>query len=818
MLNYTMRDIAGILEGKLKGEGSDLIRQVSTDSRTIAPVPDVLFFALKGVRHDGHDYVNELCRSGVRNFVLQKLPSGKALPGDACVILVKDSLSALQVLASVHRANHRATVLGITGSNGKTVVKEWLFQLLGRERDLVRSPKSYNSQVGVPLSVLMIEEHHEAAVIEAGISEKGEMVRLQRIIDPDIGIMTNIGMAHQENFRNLEEKTREKAGLFTGSHTIIYPSDYELIDKVIREEYPDRELFTWSRSRRASLRILGISAEKSRSHVRFSFGEREMELSVPFTDKASLENVFTCLAVLFCLGTDQDSLQERISSLAPVAMRLELLRGRRSCTLINDSYNSDLQSLSIALDYLNQQNQHAEKRLILSDIFQSGRQQTELYAEVAGLIREKGVTRFTGVGEELSRQQKHFPGDSEFYDSTEAFLAAAGGMQFEHEAILIKGSRKFRFERIVRQLEEKLHCTVLEVDLEALVHNLNVYRSLLQRDTAVMVMVKALSYGSGTWEIASELQYQHADYLCVAYTDEGIALRKAGIRVPVMVMNPEISDAVQLTDHALEPEVYSFRSLQRISDALDSKGTRSLTVHLKLETGMNRLGFQKARLDQLIATLKNHPSLRVGSVFSHLAASDDPAADDYTRKQIREFDEMSRSIQDAFDYPILRHLLNTGGIERFPDGQFDMVRLGIGLYGISNNLEDKLLPVIRLKSLISQIKTVMPGETVGYNLAFRAERETTIGIVPIGYADGLRRELGRGHASVEVNGRQAPITGEVCMDMCMLDLTDIPAEEGDEVVVFGDAAKIRELARSCRTIPYEIMAGISERVKRVYYR
>lgn len=818
MLIYTMRDIAAILEGELKGEGTNLIRQVSTDSRTGACVPDVLFFALKGVRNDGHDYVGEMYRCGVRNFVLRRLPGGKELPSDACVILVGDPLTALQDLAAVHRANHRAQVVGITGSNGKTIVKEWLFQLMGREHDLVRSPKSYNSQVGVPLSVLMIEEHHETAFIEAGISEKGEMERLQRIIDPDVGIMTNIGLAHQENFGSLEEKVREKAGLFEGSHTVIYPSDYELIDRVMRELYPDRELFTWSRSHDAGLRILETEIRKGSTRVVMRYGGRETELAVPFTDKASLENAFTCLAAVFCLGAEPGNMQDRVSSLTPVAMRLELIKGRRSCTLINDSYNSDLHSLSIALDYLNQQNQHAEKRLILSDILQSGKKEAELYAEVAGLIREKGIHLFTGVGKELSRQRDQFPEGSDFYGSTEALLENKGAMQFDHEAILIKGSRTFRFERIVRQLEEKLHCTVLEVDLEAMVHNLNVYRSLLHRDTAVMVMVKALSYGSGTWEIASELQYHHADYLCVAYPDEGIALRKAGIRLPVMVMNPEITDAGQFMDHDLEPEIYNFRSLRRIADALGSNPVRPLKVHLKLETGMNRLGFQESMIGPLIDFMKGHPSLRTGSVFSHLAASGDPSSDDFTRSQISRFNEMSRRILDAFDDPIRRHILNTGGIERFPEGQFDMVRLGIGLYGISNVLGDKLLPVIRLKSVISQIKTVKQGGTVGYNRTFRAERETRIGIVPVGYADGLRRALGNGHASLEVNGRQAPIAGDVCMDMCMIDLTDIPAEEGDEVVIFGDAGKIRELARTCRTIPYEIMAGISERVKRVYYR
>jgi len=816
MREYFIKDIADITGGKMIGDSVQPVSQVSIDSRTLVPGPGVLFFAIRGERHDGHRFISELYQSGVRNFVVGELPHEYDKPEGAAFIVVKDTLVALQALAAFHRSQYSCPVLGITGSNGKTVVKEWLFQMLRKEKNLCRSPKSFNSQVGVPLSVLLLDEQHEMGIFEAGISKTGEMGKLQAVIRPGIGIMTNIGEAHQENFTSIEQKVAEKIILFKDCHAIIYCADHILIDSVLRERYSDRELVSWSEKNESTVTVTEIQLKEKNTHVRLKYSRQESYYILPFIDRASVENALHIITLLLHLGYKSRFIEKGLLSLSPVAMRLELVKGINGCTLINDSYNSDLYSLSIALDFLNQQNQHKTKTVILSDILQSGRSDEDLYREVSALVKGKGIDHFIGIGKRLAANRQAFLPGSVFFESTEEFLAGQKRSMFRDEAILIKGSRQFRFEKIVHAYEQKVHCTVMEVDLEALVHNLNIYRSLLDKDTRIMVMVKALSYGSGSWEIANVLQFQKVDYLCVAYIDEGIHLREAGIKLPVMVMNPEMSGFEALVDYQLEPEIYSFRILHGFNELVSRRGIDHYPVHLKLETGMHRLGFSPEQMDELVSALRKAPRLVIASVFSHLAAADNPVHDLFTRDQIRQFEQLSEQLTGAFSYRIIRHMLNSSGIERFPEGQFDMVRLGIGLYGISETITHRLRNVNTLKSIISQIKTVKKGSSVGYNRQYMAGSDMTMGIIPIGYADGLSRKLGNGNWRVSIKGQAVPLIGNICMDMCMVDLTGTDAVEGDEVIIFGEDPGLKDLAEKTGTIPYEVLSRISERVKRVY--
>lgn len=816
-MDYTLQEIAEITGGDLSGPPRERINRISLDSRTIYRSEGILFVAIRGQRHDGHRFIPELLERGIRAFMVQELPPKQEITGSgASFVLVKDPLRALQELAAHHREIHRAEVIGITGSNGKTIVKEWICQVLSPDRRVVRSPKSYNSQVGVPLSVLQMEDDTEIGVFEAGISRPGEMDRLQRIILPEIGIFTNIGEAHREGFRDTEQKIREKIRLFEGCRTLIYCRDQGEVDRLMREAFPEDRLFTWSFSGNGNIRVEVPGKPKEKKQFRVFYRDTKMDISLPFADQASVENAMHVVALMLLKNLPQVVIQSRITDLTPVAMRMEMVKGMNRCTLINDTYNSDLISLSIALDYLNQQNQHPRKTLILSDIMQSGKSGKDLYGEVAGLLKKKNISRMIGVGPEISGQERLFPPDTVFFESTSDFLSSLHTLDFRDEAILIKGSRAFSFEKITQRLQEKNHRTLLEIDLNALVHNLNVYRSMTR--AKIMVMVKAFSYGSGSVEIANALQFQRVDYLCVAYVDEGITLREAGIHLPILVMNPEVSGFDLMIDHDLEPEIYNFKSLFTFISAFEKRNMDSYPIHLKLETGMNRLGFQEAELDPLFEVLRNHPQITIRSVFSHLGSSDEPAHDAYTRDQIRIFKRMSEKILERFPGNILRHILNSAGIERFPEAEFDMVRLGIGLYGISRQPGGVLQPVSTLKSIISQIKSVNKGEPVGYGRSYICPKGLSIGIVPIGYADGLRRDLGDRGISFLVNGSEAPVLGNLCMDMCMIDLSGIDAREGDEVVIFGKQKPVEELAEKLGTIPYEVLAGLSQRVKRVYYQ
>jgi alanine racemase len=816
-MTYTLNELCSAINGTISGDPASSFVHISVDSRTLSSPANTLFVALRGERNDGHRFIGELIRRGVKNFLVESVDPGYSGADDINFVCVPDSLRALQDFVIYHRSGFNIPVIGITGSNGKTIVKEWLFQMLQGSRKVIRSPKSYNSQVGVPLSVWMLDSGYDLGIFEAGISKPGEMKFLRPIIQPDIGIITNIKDAHQENFRDYKEKAREKLDLFSECKTIIYCRDHEVIDGLIREFNDKVKCFTWSSGKNADVIIKKIEQNGLSSILELSCNEKTWHVSVPFSDDASLENISHVITCLLWLDVDISLMKRDLGLLSPVAMRLELIKGINQCTLINDSYNSDLASLTIALDFLNQQNQHKLKTLILSDIFQSGKKEEDLYQEVSEIIKEKGINRFIGVGESLSRQKNQFQ-RGVFYLTTNDFLDQLKQQDFADEAILIKGSRSFNFEKISLALRQKVHGTVMEVNLTALIYNLNLFRSMLKPETGIMIMVKAFSYGSGSWEIANVLQYEKVDWLCVAFADEGIALRQSGISLPILVMNPEITSFELMIEHNLEPELYNFRSLLSFEDILKRQNVVSYPVHIKLDTGMHRLGFSNDEIEKLIRFLKKHEHLEVRTVFSHLAAADEPEHDEFTRQQIRLFTTMSDKFISAFQYRIKRHILNSAGIERFAEAQYDMVRLGIGLYGISLLKKNELRNVCTLKSTISQIKTVLRGESVGYGRVSMAAYDRRIGIVPVGYADGINRRLGNGTGRFLVRGIQVPVIGNICMDMCFVDLTSMNAEEGDEVIIFGESMPVWKVSELLDTIPYEILTGISTRVQRIYYQ
>lgn len=823
---YSIREICKLIKGEILqfSDESAVITEILTDSRTIISPETSLFFALKTKRNDGQKYIEELYEKGVKNFVLQAEPTNPLLLYNANIIVVKNTLTALQLLATAHRSRFDYPVIGITGSNGKTIVKEWLYQLLHESYSIIRSPKSYNSQIGVPLSVWQMRDDHELAIFEAGISEQDEMDKLEAIIKPDIGIFTNIGHAHDENFINRTQKAGEKLKLFAHVKKLVYCIDQkELLEGIIKTGLlKNIETLTWSRKSEADLRILNIQKTKTTTSIEGLYHGKNQQIKIPFTDEASIENAIHCWAVLLLLNINHEGIERRMKSLQPLAMRLELKEGINNCSIINDSYSNDIDSLAIALDFLNQQTQHRKKTVILSDIQQSGRSDSHLYKEVSTLLSSKKIDRLVGIGPGISRQAALFDTEKAFFPNTSAFFESYVFNSFSNESILIKGARKFEFERITDALQQKTHETVLEVDLNALVHNLNFYRSKTNGNTKVMAMVKAFSYGSGSFEIANVLQFHNVDYLTVAYADEGVELRKAGIQLPIMVMNPEADSFDAMIRYQLEPEIYSFRILHMLEEALFklSAEPHPLGIHIKIDTGMHRLGFDPSQADELVNQLTDRKHICIKSVFSHLASADSASGDQFTRHQIQVFKMVSDRIVQAFNYPIIRHIANTAAITRFPEAHFDMVRLGIGLYGIAPfaDQQSQLENVSTLKTIISQIKIIPAHETVGYNRRFKAKTDTTIAILPIGYADGLSRALSNGIGHVKVKGIHVPIVGNVCMDMTMIDITGLNVAEGDEVLIFGKELPITQLADEMGTIPYEILTGISQRVKRVYFQ
>lgn len=803
-----------------------MVDQLLLDSRKVHAPAASLFFALKGPRRDGHQFIPELYKKGVRNFVVSEQFVPSAYSG-ANFLLVKDTLLALQRLAAHHRRRFEIPVIGITGSNGKTIVKEWLYQLLNEKFSIVRSPKSYNSQTGVPLSVWQMNGQHQLAIFEAGISQPGEMERLEKIIQPTIGVLTNIGEAHSEGFSGREEKLLEKLKLFTHCEVVIGREDYLLPYKDLIQGFESKpEVLSWGFSTLNQLIIKSIDKKVSSTIITYTNPHLEGQITIPFTDDASIENAITVCLVSMHLNINNATREKAMKQLQPVNMRLELKKGINHCTIINDSYSADLSSLDIALNFLDQQTGAGSKTLILSDLLQTALHEDELYPLILDKLQKHKVTRLVGIGESISHSLQDWVGNKnrsilvELFSSTESYLQQFRSSQFREEVILVKGARVFGFEKIVSLLEQKVHQTLLEINLQAIGHNLREYQKSLEPSTKVMAMVKAFAYGSGGAEIAGILQFHNVDYLGVAYTDEGVELRRSGISLPVMVMNTEANSFDAIVENNLEPELYSFELLEAFDAFLKKEGLKQYPVHIEIETGMNRLGFEIIDMEKLGDLLTATASFRVMSIFSHLAASEDPRQDAFTLEQYEKFQEAFDILRKKLGYPVLCHIANSAAIIRHPGLQMDMVRLGIGMYGVDNSGSGtlSLQTVATLKSTVAQVKYLKAGESVSYNRRGTVDRNSVIATIRIGYADGYPRRFGNGVGRMYVKGRLAPVIGAVCMDMTMIDITDIPGiREGDEVIIFGQELPVQDLAKWAETIPYEIMTGISQRVKRVYF-
>ncbi len=845
-MKYSIEKVTTLIGARRIGEADAQIGWLLTDSRSLCFPEETLFFALHSARNDGHRYIGDLYRRGVRNFVVESKglqetqPQGLDGMADANFLVVPSPLAALQRLAERHRDEFDVPIVGITGSNGKTMVKEWLYQLLLPSQKIVRSPRSYNSQIGVPLSVWLLNEQTEVGIFEAGISQPGEMFALRDIIQPTIGVFTSLGSAHQENFRSMEEKCMEKLELMHDTQAMVYCSDNDTVSRCIRRMQYKGEKIAWSQcDEQAALFVKSTNISHSSlltphstfhlppstinlpqsTKITYIWQEEENCFEIPFIDEASVENSITCAAVALYMGLSPSQLAERMPRLEPVAMRLEVKEGQRGCLLINDSYNSDINSLDIALDFMNRR-EAAKKTLILSDIFQSGATPEALYTQVSELVVKRGIEKFIGIGPELSSQaDKIQVADKQFFMDVPHFLSSDAFSGLRNELILLKGARSFGFDQITEQLEQKVHETILEVNLNAVVDNLNYYRSFLKPETKMVCMIKADGYGAGAVEIAKTLQDQRVDYLAVAVADEGVTLRKAGITGNIMIMNPEMTAFKTMFDYDLEPEVYSFRLLDALVKAARKEGITGWPVHIKFDTGMHRLGFDPVDdIFKLIDRLKHQNAIIPRSVFSHFVGSDSDGFDEFSARQFALFEEGSQKLQSAFSHHILRHMDNSAGIEHFPERQMDMCRLGLGLYGVDPRDNRILHTVSTLKTTILQLRHVPAGETVGYSRKGKIDRDSVIAAIPIGYADGLNRHLGNRHCYCLVNGQKAEYVGNICMDVAMIDVTDIPCMEGDQVEIFGEHLPVTVLSDALETIPYEVFTGVSNRVKRVYFQ
>ncbi|MBR3656407.1 MAG: bifunctional UDP-N-acetylmuramoyl-tripeptide:D-alanyl-D-alanine ligase/alanine racemase [Prevotella sp.] len=845
-MKYSIEKVTTLIGARRIGEADAQIGWLLTDSRSLCFPEETLFFALRSARNDGHRYISDLYRRGVRNFVVESKglqetqPQGLDGMADANFLVVPSPLAALQRLAERHRDEFDVPIVGITGSNGKTMVKEWLYQLLLPSQKIVRSPRSYNSQIGVPLSVWLLNEQTEVGIFEAGISQPGEMFALRDIIQPTIGVFTSLGAAHQENFRSMEEKCMEKLELMHDTQAMVYCSDNDTVSRCIRRMQYKGEKIAWSLcDEQAALFVKSTNISRSSlltphstfhippstinlpqsTKITYIWQEEENCFEIPFIDEASVENAIICAAVALYMGLTPSQLAERMPRLEPVAMRLEVKEGQRGCLLINDSYNSDINSLDIALDFMNRR-EAAKKTLILSDIFQSGATPEALYTQVSELVVKRGIEKFIGIGPELSSQaDKIQVADKQFFMDVPHFLSSDAFSGLRNELILLKGARSFGFDQITEQLEQKVHETILEVNLNAVVDNLNYYRSFLKPETKMVCMIKADGYGAGAVEIAKTLQDQRVDYLAVAVADEGVTLRKAGITGNIMIMNPEMTAFKTMFDYDLEPEVYSFRLLDALVKAARKEGITGWPVHIKFDTGMHRLGFDPVDdIFKLIDRLKHQNAIIPRSVFSHFVGSDSDGFDEFSARQFALFEEGSQKLQSAFSHHILRHMDNSAGIEHFPERQMDMCRLGLGLYGVDPRDNRILHTVSTLKTTILQLRHVPAGETVGYSRKGKIDRDSVIAAIPIGYADGLNRHLGNRHCYCLVNGQKAEYVGNICMDVAMIDVTDIPCMEGDQVEIFGEHLPVTVLSDALDTIPYEVFTGVSNRVKRVYFQ
>ena len=820
-MRISIESVTNILNANRVGTREAEIDWILTDSRSLCFAEETLFFALKTKRNDGHKYIHELYERGVRNFVVSDLPNHLENYTDANFLQLSNPLKGLQRLVEKYRLQFDVPVIGITGSNGKTIVKEWLYQLLSPEHIITRSPRSYNSQIGVPLSVWLMNERTELGIFEAGISEMEEMEALQSIIRPTIGILTNIGGAHQENFYSLPDKCMEKLTLFKDCDVVIYDGDNDLISSCVAKSLFGAREIAWSRKDpERPLYIEGVQKNDHSTTISYRYLSMPNVYTIPFIDDASLENSLHCLAVALYMMLPPEKITERMAHLESIAMRLEVKEGKNGCVLINDSYNSDLASLDIALDFMARRSEDKGRKrtLILSDMLETGQTSKLLYRQVAELVQSRGVDKIIGVGEEIRSSASRFEMEKYFFHTTEELLASDVLSNLRNEVVLIKGSRSFHFDEISDALELKVHETILEINLNALVDNLNYYRGKLKPETKMVCMVKASAYGAGSYEVAKTLQDHRVDYLAVAVADEGSDLRKAGITSSIIIMNPELTAFKTMFEYKLEPEVYNFHLLNELIKAAEKEGVTNFPIHIKLDTGMHRLGFAPQDIPELIARLKRQTSVIPRSVFSHLVGSDSTQFDTFTRKQIETFERASEELQEAFPHKILRHICNTAGIERYPGAQFDMVRLGLGLYGVNPFTNEMLSNVSTLKTTILQIRDVPQEDSVGYSRKGRLERDSRIAAIPIGYADGLNRRLGNGNAYCLVNGKKAPYVGNICMDVCMIDVTDIDCKEGDKVIVFGDDLPVTILADVLGTIPYEILTSVSNRVKRVYFQ
>ncbi|HEY0655112.1 MAG TPA: bifunctional UDP-N-acetylmuramoyl-tripeptide:D-alanyl-D-alanine ligase/alanine racemase [Chryseosolibacter sp.] len=802
--------LESITKGKLLALYQDQpVVTLLTDSRKASASEATVFFAIKGEHHNGHRFLADLHARGIRQFVIEEQENVVDTLPESNIIVVRSAIEAIQLLAAHQRASVDVPVIGITGSNGKTIVKEWLFQLLSPDYKIAKNPGSYNSQLGVPLSVWQLQQHHELGIFEAGISQANEMEKLERVIIPTLGIFTNIGSAHNEGFSSLEQKIQEKLKLFAHSKLLIYCKDHKPIDKAIAES--DIPSLSWGTSSTA-----GIQVKSEGTRHTFFLKGTSFSFAIPFSDKASIENCIHCICMMIHLGYKPAEIQDRIQALQSVPMRLELKEGINQSQIIDDTYNNDLAGVQISLEFLANQHQKQKKRLILSDILESGLTDEDMVKQIAQLVSKNSITSFVGVGKILSGHRAAFPANSKFFSDTQDFLDNFDTNDIQQEVVLVKGARMFAFERIISALQRKVHGTVMEIDLGAVVHNLNFFRAKLSPSTKIMVMVKAFAYGSGSAEIANIVQYHKVDYLGVAYADEGVDLRKNNISLPIMVMNPSEESFGLLLPNKLEPEIYSFKILNSFIKFL---GGRAGTIHIKLDTGMHRLGFDENDIAELTSTLTKNPNLNVASIFSHLAGADEREHDQFSDEQVERFLKGANAIRDKLGYKPLYHILNSPGILRLSRYQFDMVRLGIGLYGVDPTTEkfDSLRPVATLKTIISQIKNIRKGETIGYGRKGKAEHDMAIGTIAIGYADGFSRAFSRGVGKVLVHGKEVPVIGNVCMDMTMVDLSAVSdPKEGDEVVIFGKDYPIQKVAASIHTIPYEILTSTSERVKRVF--
>ena len=831
MLKYSIIKIATLIGARRVGDTDAQIGWLLTDSRSLCFPEETLFFALKSARNDGHKYISDLYRRGVRNFVVESrgiqeyCPNSASEMNDANFLIVPSPLAALQRLAERHRDEFDIPIVGITGSNGKTMVKEWLYQILLPSQKIVRSPKSYNSQIGVPLSVWLLNEQTEVGIFEAGISEPGEMMALRDIIQPTVGVFTSLGSAHQENFRSMEEKCMEKLELMHDTQAMIYCSDNDIVSRCVRRMQYKGEKIAWSQcDEQVAFFVKTVDGTK----ISYRYKGENGAFDIPFSDEASIEDCITCAATALYLGITPEQLAERMPVLEPVAMRLEVKDGQRGCVLINDSYNSDVNSLDIALDFMNRRqfspfSSHPSllrKTLILSDMYQTGVAPEQLYAQVSDLCVKRGIQKFIGIGTDLSAQADKIQiADKQFFLDVQHFLTSDAFSSLRNELILLKGARSFGFDQITEQLEQKVHETILEVNLNAVVDNLNYYRSFLKPETKMVCMIKADAYGAGAVEIAKTLQDHRVDYLAVAVADEGVTLRKAGITANIMIMNPEMTAFKTMFDYDLEPEVYSFRLLDALIRAARKEGITGWPVHIKLDTGMHRLGFDPIKdLDELIDRLKHQNAIIPRSVFSHFVGSDSDGFDEFSARQFALFDEGSKKLQAAFTHKILRHMDNSAGIEHFPERQMDMCRLGLGLYGVDPRDNRILNTVSTLKTTILQMRHVPAGDTVGYSRKGKIDHDSVIAAIPIGYADGLNRHLGNRRCYCLVNGQKAEYVGNICMDVAMIDVTGIDCHEGDMVEIFGEHLPVTTLSDIIDTIPYEVLTGVSNRVKRVYFQ